>query len=141
MTGVGEGVIDMLPQSIPVEGVFLSNEEKQEIVDEFMKLGEGDVDVGFDPKVQFWKDYDLRQQFYEWEAKKLKSGKTRYHHPKGSNDDIVIAALLACKAYVDENETVDYGSSSGVENVRQALSVLNNNDPSSVLRRGNPYTT
>ncbi|MHA1136526.1 MAG: hypothetical protein ACTSSE_08570 [Candidatus Thorarchaeota archaeon] len=141
MTGVGEGIIDMLPQTVPVEGVFLSNEEKQEIVDEFMKLGEGDVDVGFDPKVEFWKDYDLRQQFYEWEAKKLKSGKTRYHHPKGSNDDIVIAALLACKAYVDENEVVDYGSGSSVQNVRQGLSVLNNNDPNNVLRHGNPYTS
>jgi len=135
-----ESLVDMLPDNLNVEGIFLSSEEKQGIVEEFLKLGEGNVEVGYDPQVFLWKDYDLRQQFYEWEAKKLKSGKTRYHHPKGSNDDIVIATLLACKAYIDENDVVDYGTSAITQNVRQGLSVLADNNPLSVLRHDNPFS-
>ena len=136
-----ESLVDMLPNNLNVEGIFLSSEEKQTIVEEFLKLGEGDVEVGYDPQVFLWKDYDLRQQFYEWEAKKLKSGKTRYHHPKGSNDDIVIAVLLACKAYIEENNMADYGTGAGTSarTVGGTLSVLNDNNPLSVLRHDNPF--
>lgn len=136
-----ESFVDMLPDGLNVEGIFLSSEEKQGIVEEFLKLGEGNVEVGYDPQVFLWKDYDLRQQFYEWEAKKLKSGKTRYHHPKGSNDDIVIAVLLACKAYIDENDVVDYGTGQSISprTVAGSLSVLSDNNPASVLRHDNPF--
>ena len=137
MTGVGEGIVDLLPDSLPVEGVFQSNEEKQEMVDEFMKLGEGDVDEGFDPKIFLWNDYDLKQQFYEWEAKKLKSGKYRYHHPDGGHDDIVMAVLAAAKAYVDDNVAVDYGSSKG-SNLRSTPSVLGEHDALKILNTGKP---
>jgi hypothetical protein len=138
MSGVGEGIVDLLPNELPVHGEFLTNEMKQEMVDEFMKLGEGQEDGdNFDPKIFLWKDYDLKQQFYEWEAKKLRSGKTRFHHPDGSHDDIVIACLLAAKAYVDENTSGDYGGTnySGAQNrtVPQSASSLG------FLTHGNPF--
>lgn len=142
MTGVGEGIIDLLPDNLPIDGVFQSNEEKEEMVDEFMKLGEGDVDEGFDPSVFLWNEYDLKQQFYEWEAKKLKSRKTRYHHPKGGHDDIVMAVLAAVKAYRDDTEEVDYGSSTGTAsrgNLRSTLSVLSDNNPLKILNTHKPF--
>jgi len=139
MSGVGEGIVDLLPIGLPVSGEFLTNEMKQDMVDEFLKLGEGDAeDDTFDTKIFLWKDYDLKQQFYEWEAKKLKSGKTRYHHPDGSHDDIVIACLLAAKAYVDENTIGDYGgatyTSAGKSAVIEPTTSLN------FLTHANPFT-
>ena len=77
MTGVGEGIVDMLPDGLAVDGIFQSNEAKQEMVDEFLKIAEGEEkEDDFEPNVLLWKDYDLRQQFYEYEAKKL-NRKTR----------------------------------------------------------------
>lgn len=140
-TAVGEPLVDFIPDNLPIDGEFQSSEAKQTMVDEFMKLGEGDALKGYDPKVQLWLDYDLRQQFYEWERKNLKSGKVRYHHPTGGHDDIVMAVLAACKAYADDHDIVDYGTtivSSGM-NLRPTASALGNNNPSSVLRHENPY--
>jgi len=138
MTGVGEGIVDLLPEHLPIDGVFQSNEEKEDMVDEFMKLGEGEAEEGFDPKVFLWNDYDLKQQFYEWEAKKLKSGKTRYHHPDGSHDDIVMAVLAACKAYTNDSESVDYGieQKSTRSNLRSTPEVLDAQSPLKILNSG-----
>lgn len=140
-TAVGEPLVDFIPDKLPVDGEFQSSEVKQTMVDEFMKLGEGEAEHGYDPKIQLWLDYDLREQFYEWEAKELKSGKIRYHHPDRGHDDIVMAVLAACKAYADDHDIVDYGGSvvSGGVDLRPTASALGDNNPSSVLRHENPY--
>jgi len=140
MTGVGEGIVDMLPPDLPLDGVFQSNEEKEAMVEEFIKLGEGEAEEGFDPQIQLWKDYDLKQQFYEWEAKKLKSGKTRYHHPTGGHDDIVMAVLAACKAFKDDTDIVDYGDgvSARAADYRRASDVLASRNPLKILNTENP---
>ena len=136
LNNVGEAIYDFLPDGLNVDGRFNTNEEKQDLVDEFTKLGEGGVDEGYKPKVHLWEDYDSRQQFYEWEAIKLKSGKIRYHHPVGQHDDIVIAKLLAVKAFVENNEVVDYGGSSESSNLRtMGSATLGLNNPMSVLER------
>lgn len=140
-TAVGEGIVDLIPDGLPLDGEFQSNEAKQDMVDEFMKLGEGDAIEGFDPKVFLWKDYDLRQQFYEWEAKRLKSGKIRFHHPDRGHDDIVMAVLAACKAYIDDHDIADYGgaiASSGVD-LRPTARVVAGESPLGILKHDNPY--
>ena len=139
MTGVGEGVVDMLPNGLPVEGMFQSSEAKQDMVDEFLKLGEGEMkDDEFEPNVFLWKDYDLRQQFYEWESKKLVSGKKRYHHPEGSHDDIVIAVLMATKAYADDHSIADYGG--GTTSISRSSELnLGGHNPLKILNTDNPY--
>lgn len=140
MTGVGEGIVDMLPDSLPLEGQFQTNEEKQDMVDEFMVLGEGEVEEGYDPQIFLWNDWDLRQQFYEWEAKTLKSKKTRYHHPDGGHDDIVMAALSAAKAFKDDSEVTDYGTTKGSVNtgLRGQATVLGDHNALKILNTGTP---
>lgn len=140
MTGVGEGIVDMLPTSLPVEGVFESNEKKQEMVDELLKMGEGEVEQGYDPQLFLWKDYDLRQQFFEWESKTLKTKKKRYHHPTGGHDDIVMAVLAAVQAYKDCSDVTDYGNgTTSVNEMRRTPSVLSANNPLKILNRPNPF--
>lgn len=143
MTGVGEGIVDLIPTSLPIEGVFQSNEEKEEMVSSFMKLGEGEAKDGisFEPKVFLWNDYDLKQQFYEWEAKKLKSGKIRYHHPDGGHDDIVMATLCACKAFLDDSDTLDYGASASknISDNRGVPHVIASNNPLKILNKNRPF--
>lgn len=138
-TGVGEGLSDMIPTSLPIDGNFQSNEFKQEMVDEFMVLGEGEDEKEIKPKIHLWKDYDLRQQFYEWEAKKLESGKIRYHHPKNGHDDIVIAVLNAVKAYVDDNLTLSYGGTNSVKKSSSVGGILSGNNPLKILKGKNPF--
>ena len=140
-TAVGEGIVDLIPDGLPLDGEFQSNEAKQDMVDEFMVLGEGDAVEGYDPQIFLWKDYDLRQQFYEWEFKKLKSGKVRYHHPDKGHDDIVMAVLAACKAYVDDHDIADYGgavTSTGVD-LRPTARVVAGESPLRILKHDNPY--
>jgi len=138
MTGVGEGIVDMLPEKLNVDGIFQSNEAKQEMVDEFLKLGEGEIrGEEFETKIKLWKDYDLRQQFYEYEAKKLKSGKVRYHHQEGGHDDIVMATLCAVKAYIDDTTVSEYGSTGQMQ--RASASITDGQNPLRFLTTDNPY--
>lgn len=143
MTGVGEGIVDMLPDNLDLDGIFQSNEAKQEMVDEFLKMAEGDnKDDKSEPKIFLWKDYDLRQQFYEYEAKKLRSGKIRYHHPEGKHDDIVMSILAAVKAYVDDSITADYGNISSNATVSQrGAGILQERNSGSlnILNAKNPF--
>jgi len=137
-TGVGEGVADLVPDHLPIEGVFLDSKAKQELVDLFLITAEKCLDQSF--HLRLWKDYDLRQQFYEWESIPLKSGKKRYHHPKGGHDDIVISVLLAIQAFVNDSEVVNYGEASeGFGRIRGALDSIAL-PPSGLSGARNPFT-
>jgi hypothetical protein len=143
MTGVGEGIVDMLPDNLKVDGIFQSSEAKQEMIDEFLKLAEGDTNTeDIEPKIFLWKDYDLRQQFYEYEAQKLRSGKIRYHHPSGKHDDIVMSILCGVKAFIDDSIISNYGGTqqqSGNSKRGSFGALQENRNPSNVLRGNNPY--
>jgi hypothetical protein len=104
--GVGDGVIDFFPDSVAVEAQNLNNEDKDEMRDAFV--------VGLEKgRIHLWDDFQVRNQFEQWERTRTPSGKIRYHHPKGGSDDITIAGILAFVAGEEAEEEVDYGSSGG----------------------------
>lgn len=130
-TGVGEGVMDMFPDSFGLDAQDLNNDDKTELADMFCLLLE-------QQKVHLWDDYTERSQFERWERVRLASGKERYHHPTGEHDDIVIAVLLALKAAVEGSASVEYEATGRVGlkvDFGQLNSVLGARVPDTVLGR------
>ena len=129
-SGVGEGVIDMFPDTYGLDAQDLTNDDKEYLADMMLILLE-------QHRVHLWDEYNLRGEFEHWERNKLPGGAYRYHHPTGEHDDKVIATLLAIKAAQEGSADVNYGTpkttSSGVS-IGQGKPVFAQRNPLDILR-------